>query len=94
MDGQRRQAQNQKTVNEPSQGSLSISLATLAHRWLPYAARYQTGHPDISHSLQHVPQLANAVANPVKDTLNFGKISIRNQLPTHLSCVYRRSWSI
>ena len=74
-DGQR-QAQCQKTVYEPSQGSLNISLATLAHRWVPYAARYRTGHPDTSHSSRHVPQLANAVVNPVKDTLNFGEISV------------------
>jgi len=62
-------AQNQKSVYEPSQGSLDISLSTLAHHWAPYAARYRTGHPDILHSLQHVHQLANAVVNPVKNTL-------------------------
>jgi hypothetical protein len=72
---------NHKTIYGPSQGSLSISLATLAHRWVPYAARYRTDHLDISHSSQHVPQLANAVVNPVKDTLNFGEISSGNRLP-------------
>jgi hypothetical protein len=80
MDGQR-QAQNQTTIYEPSQGSLSISLATLAHRWVPYAARCRTGHPDILHSSRHVPQLANAAVNPVKGILNFGEISSGNQLP-------------
>ena len=77
---------NHKTVYGPSQGSLSTSLATLARRWVPYAARCRIGHPGISHSSQHVPQLANVVVNPVKDTLNFGEISSDQLPPTSAVC--------
>jgi hypothetical protein len=78
------QAQTSKRHNEPSQGSLSISPATLAHRWVPYAARYQTCRPDISHSLQRVHQPANAVANPVNYKLNIGDINIFDFHPPRL----------
>jgi hypothetical protein len=47
-------------------------------------ARYQTCHPDISHSLQHVHQLTNAVANPVNGKLNFGDIDSGQSISTHL----------
>jgi hypothetical protein len=59
------------SYDEPSLGSLDISLATLARQLVPSAARYQICRPGISHSSQRVPQLANAVAIPVKCILNF-----------------------
>jgi hypothetical protein len=55
---------------------------------MPYAARYQTCRPGISHSLQRVHQLVNAAANPVNDKLNFGNINSGQSIFTHLGSVH------